>query len=269
MPQKSTAYHAQALSRGLDILRILANSSRKQESLSDLHEATSLPKSTLVRLLTVLEQSGYVLRIDDVPNFRIGHAVMDLADGYRRSNDINALASPYLKELAARTHQTANLGVIDDFSVVHLSIEEPDRALRFRSETGSRDALHCTSLGKMLLAGMDGDLALETLLRGEMDRRTEKTLVTPEDVMADVARSRVRGYAIDDEEGDEGVYCVAVPMTPCPAKRPWYASISLSGPVGEMNEPHRDRMVEELQRTAEIMSQNAELSAALKIYAPR
>lgn len=269
MASKSTSYHAQALTRGLDILRTLARSNRKQESLADLHQATDLPKSTLVRLLTVLEQSGFVLRVDDVPNFRIGHAVMDLAEGYRRSSDIGTLASPHLKRLAAKTNQTANLGVIDEASVVHLSVEEPDRALRFRSQTGSRDALHCTSLGKMLLAGMDGERALETLLKGELDQRTANTLTLPEDVMADVARSRVRGYAIEDEESDKGVYCVAVPMIEQPVKRPWHACISLSGPVGEMKEPHRDDMVEALRQTASDMARDAELKAALAFYAHR
>lgn len=267
MTSKSTSYHAQALSRGLDILRRLARSSRKQESLAQLHEDTGLPKSTLIRLLTVLEQSGFVLRVDEVPNFRIGHAVMDLAEGYRRSSDIGALASPHLKRLADATNQTANLGVIDDASVVHLCVQEPNRALRFRSQTGSRDALHCTSLGKMLLAGMDGELALELLLKGDLDKRTENTLSQPEDIMAEVARSRVRGFAIEDEESDRGVYCVAVPLTGQPVKRPWHACISLSGPAGEMKEPHRDGMVEALRTTAEAMSEDAELKGALSVYA--
>lgn len=267
MSSKSTSYHAQALTRGLDILLRLARSDRKQESLADLHASTELPKSTLVRLLTVLEQSGFVLRVDDVPNFRIGHAVLDLAEGYRRNSDISALASPYLNELAAITNQTANLGVIDDASVVHLCVQEPNRALRFRSQTGSRDALHCTSLGKMLLAGMDGELALETLLKGDLERRTDNTLTQPEDIMAEVARSRVRGFAVEDEESDRGVYCVAVPLTGQPVKRPWHASISLSGPAGEMKEPHRDEMVEALRRTAEAMSRDAELKGALSVYA--
>ncbi len=267
MSPKSTSYHAQALTRGLEILRLLAHSTRKLESLADIHRATGLPKSTLVRLLTVLEQSGYVLRVDDVPSFRIGHAVMDLAEGYRRTSDIGGLAAPYLRSLAVRTNQTANLGVIDDSAVVHLCVEEPDRALRFRSKTGSRDALHCTSLGKMLLAGMDGERALQTLLRGDLDNRTEKTLTEPEEIMADVARSRVRGYAIDDEEGDRGVYCVAVPLTTHPPKRPWHASISLSGPVGEMIGPQCDQMIDDLRAAATEMALDAELSAALKIYA--
>ena len=266
MASKLTSYHAQALTRGLEILRHLARSDGESESLSDLHDLTGLPKSTLVRLLTVLEHEGFVRRVDDLPNFRLSHAVVDLAEGYRRGTDVGVHATPYLKALADKTRQTANLGVIDGPSVVHLCVQEPDRSLRFRSQTGSRDALHCTALGKMLLAGFDDDVALDKLNLAPLDRRTDATLTAIEDVMADVARSRVRGFAVDNEEGDKGVYCIAVPIAPSPPKRPWSASISLSGPIGEMDEPFREQHLKALRETATTMSADAELTAALKVY---
>ncbi len=266
MVSKLTSYHAQALTRGLEILRHLARAGRDSKSLADLHVLTGLPKSTLIRLLTVLEQDGFVRRADETPNFRLGHAIVELAEGYRRGTDVRARATPYLKALAEKTRQTANLGVIDGGSVVHLCVQEPDRSLRFRSQTGSRDALHCTGLGKMLLAGLDDEVALDALKLAPLDRRTDATLTAIEDVMGDIARSRVRGFAVDNEEGDKGVCCIAVPIAPTPFKRPWQASISLSGPVGEMDEPHRDALLTALRETAAAMSADPELAAALKFH---
>lgn len=265
---KSTSYHARALSRGLEILGCLAASTRQRETLADLHQLTGLPKSTLVRLLIVLEEAGYVHRIDDAPTYRLGHAVAQLARGFHRASDVGELAKPYLRALAKKTNQTANIGVIDSNMVYHLCVQEPDRSLRFRSETGSRDSLHCTGLGKMLLAGLDDDLALALLDNTDREARTPMTLTATEDIMADVTRSRIRGYAVDSEEGDLGVCCIAVPIAEYPASRPWHASVSLSGPSAELSDPHRDRLVQQLQSCATAMSKDAELMAALDPYRP-
>jgi len=103
----------------------------------------------------------------------------------------------------------------------------------------------------------------ELLARGPFERRTARTLTDPGDVLAEVARTRARGHAIDDEEGALGVCCLAVPVVTDPADGRWAASISLSGPVGEMAGADRERLLAALDHTARAMAADDELAAAL------
>ena len=265
--EAQTSYQSRALDRGLTVLECLARSRSGSESLAELHSLTDLPKSTLLRLLSVLERRGFVRSIADGARYRLGHSVVDLAESYRRGADVAGAALPYLTALAHETRQTANLGVLEGGRVLHVLVQEPERALRFRSVSGARDAVHCTGLGKMLLAGLVPAEARELLLGdGPLEARTERTLTDPAAVMLEVDRSRARRFAVDDEEGALGVCCLAVPlpMTGSGGER-WTASISLAGPVGEMSGTDRDRLLNTLGRTAERMAGDPEFVAAFEM----
>lgn len=258
-------YHSRALDRGLKILECLANSTLGSESLAGLHARTGLPKSTLLRLLAVLERRGFVRIINDGTRYRIGNAVVGLADSYRRGVDVTEVATPFLSSLVEETYQTANLGVLDAGSVLHLVVCEPQRSLRFQSADGSRDALHCTGLGKLLLAGLPPASARELLdAAAPLERRTSQTITDIDTLMAGVAQVQARRYAVDSEEGARGVCCLAVPIQPVGTDSSrWSASISLSGPIGEMQGEARDELLDALRRTARQMASSAELMAAL------
>ncbi|WP_127144524.1 IclR family transcriptional regulator [Pelagibacterium montanilacus] len=264
MQEASATYHSRALDRGLTILDHLAQSRNGGETLADLHTRTGYPKSTLLRLLAVLERRGFVRSVDDGLRYQIGHAVVDLAQSFRQGADVSDLAAPYLERLAAQTHQTANMGVLDGDNVLHLVVREPDRALRFRSVSGSRDSVHCTGLGKMLLAGLDPERARRIVSRITLEPRTGHTRTTVDSLMDDVMATRERRYAIDDQEGAAGVCCLAVPLlAPGQPANSWQASISLSGPVGEMEGASRQRLLDALIACASDMMANAELVGAL------
>lgn len=259
-------YHSRALERGLLILERLSGSTSGSESLAELHALTDLPKSTLLRLLGVLERHGFVRSINDGARYRLGHAVVGLAESYRRGANLTEAAKRFLDPLAHDTYQTANLGVLDGGMVLHLVVCEPPRSLRFRSSSGSRDDVHCTGLGKMLLAGIPSDDARSLLLsKVPLEARTDRTLTDVDLLMEEIDRVRTRGFAIDSEEGARGVCCLAVPirLTGGSPDR-WVASISLSGPLGEMCGAERDQLLNQLGRTAEQMSGNAEFKAALE-----
>jgi IclR family acetate operon transcriptional repressor len=116
----SANYHANALARGLALLEMLA-AAPEPLTLNDFNESTALPKSTLVRLLAVLSEMEYVVRIDERPSYRLGHKVQRLASSYVSTLDLTVVAEAYLKPVALRTGQTANLGVLDGNRVLHIS----------------------------------------------------------------------------------------------------------------------------------------------------
>jgi len=266
MTSKPTVYHAQALSRGLTLLTRVAAAAQSGLTVGELNKTTGYPKSTLVRLIAVLEEHGFLYRTDDVPTFRVGHAVHLLTESYRYTVDVAAMAAPHLGRLAETTGQTANLGVIDQGAVLHLCVEEPERALRFRSANGSRDQLHSTGLGKILLAGLEETAAKATLPPSRLVSRTENTITSRSELMTDVRRSRQRGYAIDDGEGAVGVRCLAVPVAGDPSTERWSAAISLAGPAAELSADSSGVLLRQLRQTAGDMLDDSELMAAIDLH---
>lgn len=225
----SANYHANALARGLSLLEQLATASEPL-TLSTLSDHTGLPKSTLIRLLSVLAELEYVVRLDDQPSFRLGHKVQHLARGYERALDVRALASQEMKRLAESTGHTANLGVLDGPQVVHVCVEESGRPLRFTSAVGSRDELYCTGLGKVLLSGLAADELPGRLPVEPYATFTDKTITSLTELSADLRKVRRRGYGVDDNERSVGLRCLAVPLE---LDGRTVAALSVSGPAAE------------------------------------
>jgi DNA-binding IclR family transcriptional regulator len=223
-------YHVAALSRGLAVLTELA-AAGTPATLATLSERTGVPKSTLVRLLSVMTELSYVTRVDDRPTFWLGPAVMPLGRAYAASLDITTVAKPVLADVAARTGQTANLGILDGTEVVHLCVVEPDRPIRFLAAPGSRDGTYHTGLGKLLLAYLDPAELAAHLPAEPYPARTRHTIRHRDQLTATLEQIRRDGYAFDDQEGDLGVRCLAVPVR---VGDQVIAALSISGPAGEL-----------------------------------
>lgn len=264
MTTSGTNYHAQALARGLQILRHLA-ASRKPRTLTELHTEMALPKPTLVRLLSVMEGMSFVVRVDERPSFKLGHSVVELAEAYLEAADVAALARPHLHKLAETTGHTANLGILDGSEVVHLCVEEPDRPIRFNAVTGSRASAYCTGLGKLLLSCLPESAVADHLPPPPFDRLTDKTIVTLEDLRADLERIGERGYSYDDEESNAGVRCLAVRLA---VEGRDLGAISVAGPAAELAPGHHEDVLSVLRSSAEHMASDGELVAALRLLPP-
>lgn len=255
----SANYHAQALARGLMLLEMLAEKPEPL-TLGDLSERADLPKSTLVRLLAVMAEMGYVVRVDDRPSYRLGHKVQKLASAYVARLDLRTVAGQYLAPLAQRTGQTANLGLLDGGEVLHAAVERPDRPIVYAVSAGWRDHPHSTGLGKMLLSALTSEELHARLPAEPFKRFTEATITTFEELEQVLRRTARRGYATDQGEGHAGLACVAVPL---PVNGEWIAAISVSGPSGEFGPTRRNEYVADLQATAEAMIANPDVTAAV------
>lgn len=223
-------YHVAALARGLAVLTELA-AMGAPATLVTLSERTHVPKSTLVRLLSVMTELNYVTRTDARPAFWLGPAVMPLGRAYAASLDITAVARPVLAGLAAESGQTANLGILDGTEIVHLCVVEPDRPIRFLAAPGSRDGTYHTGLGKLLLAYLDPADVPAHVPPEPYPARTSRTIRHHAGLAAALAEIRRAGYAFDDQEGDLGVRCLAVPVR---VGGQVIAALSISGPTGEL-----------------------------------
>lgn len=251
MSTGSQHYHVRALERALDLLDSFSIA-EPELTFTDLAARVDLPKSTTFRLLSILEQRGYVERSPETERYRIGIRAFEIGSIYIQSTRIEAEAQPYLKELAERCNQTANLAVLDQGEIVHISVVAPSRPIRFYATIGQRDAAHCTGLGKALLAGVTDEELAAIIERRGLPRRTERTVDSIDALRAQLEVVRARGYAIDDEESVPGLTCIAAPIRD--DKDRVVASVSISGQSAEFTEPKLTRYIDAVKHAARQIS---------------
>lgn len=261
MELNPSSYHSQGLVRALAILRTLSEGNGPQ-TLAQLSRELELPKSTLMRLLLVMEREGFVHREGDPPSYIVGHAVLDIANSVRDSIDVTKIIAPRLEKLAHDAGLTANVGVLEGRSVLHLCVEEPDRPLRYRSSSGSLDAAYCTSLGKMLLSALPASELVHHIPESEpFPAFTPTTITTKKQLIEDLELTRQRGHSIDDEERDSGVVCLAIPIA---LSRGLNVAISLSGPAAELRGPESAKCLALLQEAARDFREDNRFLSAIR-----
>jgi DNA-binding IclR family transcriptional regulator len=230
MPSRKTdssPYKVQVLDRALAIIDALANS-REDASLGELAEKVKLHKSTAHRLASILERHRIVERDAQSGRYRLGLRLFELGSIAMDRFNIRERAHPYLERLVFETNETVHLCALDSGEVLYLDKMEPVRSVRMASRIGRRNPAHCTSVGKAIMAFLPESEVDDILRQHGLQRMTPKTLTTPAALKAELKSIRERGYAIDNEENEEGVRCIGAPVLDHGA-RP-IAAISISAP---------------------------------------
>ena len=198
----------QSLARGLAILEALG--AREDAGLLEIAAATGLSRSTAHRLLATLADSGYVEQEARHGRYRVTHQVLALAGGARaRTERLRVIARPYLLTLRNELDETANLAVPEQSFAVYVDQIPSSRAIRSYTEIGSRVPAYACATGKAMLAFGESAAVEERLAADGLLGLTPHTLTTREALTADLERIRAAGYAVDREEYEEGVGCVA------------------------------------------------------------
>ncbi len=172
--------------------------------LGDIAERAQLPKSTVHRILRRLVERGYA-QAEGAGVYVLGPRVLTMAGEMLQGLDATALAAPVLRELHAEVGHTVHFAMLFDDEAVYLEkLVDPGLPYQFASRVGGRIPLHCTAIGKSLLAAMPDDV----VPRLELVRRTPRTLVSAEALRAELELVRERGFAVDDEENERNIRCV-------------------------------------------------------------
>lgn len=246
----------QSVERALDVLEVLARSGR-EKGISELGQATGLPYATIHRLAATLVARGYVRQDPRSRKYVLGARLVKLGTSAGRL--LGTWVRPYLQELVELTGETANVAVLEDGFVVYVDQVPSRRMVRMFTEVGSRVPSHCNAVGKVLLAHQPRPVVERILERNGLPAVTANTITDVERLLTELDRVREQGYAVDMEEQEEGVCCVAVPIVPLAG---WTASMSVSGPVSRVA-PARDRIVEQMVRVAgDLANSMAETSQA-------
>ena len=208
-------------------------------SLQTLAGETGLAKSTVHRLLASLVGLGYVVQDEENGHYRLTLKMFELSSGIVDSMDIMGVAKAHLERLSQRTGEAVHLVIRDGRDIVYIYKTESG-PMRTSSRVGLRSPLYCTGVGKAILATLPGDEVEDIWTHSNAQKLTARTITDLEELRSQLVEVRANGYAIDDEENELGVRCVAVAI-PGPDGRA-ESAFSISGLAPYMT-PERIRRI--------------------------
>ncbi len=199
---------SQSLERGLTVLTELAAG---PQTLDELAEALGVHKSTAMRLLRTLEASRFVRR-DGVHHYRLGTVLFDLANRALEGLDVRSASQPHLSALGESTGHTIHLATFEDDQVVYIDKVDSRHPVRMYSRVGKSAPLHCTAVGKALVAEWSRDRRADLARRISYPKLTENTLTSPAEFLAELEQVRTQGHAFDRSEHEDFIHCIGAPI---------------------------------------------------------
>lgn len=227
--------------------------------LGDLVAQVGHPRPTVHRLLGDLRRSGFAVRDEASGQYRLGPKLLLLSAQCLGGLDLRRVAHPALRLLVEGVGHTAHLGILDGPWVVFIDKVESNHGVRIVSSIGQRREVTATALGKVLLAYAPEEV-VAARLAGGMPARTPRSITSPGRMRAALAEIRDRGFALDDEECDLGIACVAAPVFDHLGQAA--AAISVTMMISQIAPGEREHVGEETRRTA------AAITEALGGWAP-
>jgi len=247
----------QSITRALSILNALCDSGDGM-SLTEVAETVGLAPSTAHRLLTTLQAERFVRFDSSATAWQIGVQAFIVGNAFLRTRQVVGLARPYMQRLMNECGETVNLAVEDNGEAVYMSQVESRQMMRAIARPGGRVKMHCSGVGKAVLAWMS-DIEVAKILRVHgLPRMTQHTLDSPQRLRDDLEEIRARGYAIDDEENAIGLRCVSAPIFD--ENGDPLAALSLSGPAARIPDPKLAALGSMVMQTSEKIT--AELGGA-------
>ena len=205
MPQPTT----RTVDRALDIL-LCFSADEPNLTLTQISERVSMHKSTVFRLLATLENKRFVQRMDDA-SYRLGLGLVELGFSVLKSNDIHRQALPYMQRLATEYRENVDLGILDGEHILYLQVIESQQRVKIASAPGQRLPAFCTATGKAFLAFLP-DKQVQSILKSERRKYTEHTTTSIPEIHKQLQLTRERGFAISEEEYEEGINAVGAPI---------------------------------------------------------
>lgn len=239
-----------ALDRAMHVLAAL--SQLEDATLTALAQATGDPVASVYRVLVTLQAHEIVELHPSDQTWHVGPGAFQIGSAFLRRTSLIERARDPMRTLMEATGETANLGIYLDGEVLFVSQVETHAPIRAFFPPGTRADLHASGIGKVLLASMSLERRV-ALLPDPLPGYTAQTLSSPAALAADLDRIAVRGYAVDDEERNEGMRCIAAPV--CNLHGEVIAGLSISGPTSRVAADRIEMFAAAVTRAAETLSQ--------------
>lgn len=222
-------------------------------SIAVLTEKTGIHKSTIYRLLNTLINRGYIIKDDETSKYRMTLRTYQIGSRAVPGFDLLTLSLDYLKDLCRSSHEAVHLAVPDGASIVYLFKEvASENVIRIASQTGSRNYMYYTGLGKALMATMSESEVRDIWEHSEIIPYTPHTITKYSELLKELEIIRKRGYAIDDEEHESGIVCIADVVRDSNDKA--VAALSISTLASRMDQDFLDKNIPLLKKTVSRIS---------------
>jgi DNA-binding IclR family transcriptional regulator len=259
MPIESTP-NCTAVDRAFEILELLDGAQRGW-SISEVSRRLLMPKSTAHVLMRTLERRGYLTRDARSRAYSLGLKVYGLGRGIIKNLTLPDLSMPPVRALVETVRLTAHLAVLEGDQAIYILKVDGPGLIRFDTYVGKRTNLHCTAIGKVLLAHARPDFVRETLSRTTFTRHTEHTLTTAAAIRPEIHKVRQNGYAFDDQEEELEVRCLAVPVLE--ETGACVAALGVCGTTGQIRPENTKFFVAAMQKAANGIAAELRRSACL------
>lgn len=248
---KSIIYKSQVLNRTFRILDILAQE-KSGLGVTALTAKLGLNKSTTHRLIMVLESNRYVEKNGDTGRYQLGSRILELGLSALSQLDIYEVARPHLRRLVAESGETAHIGILRGGEVMSIVNVPSSQALHAPSEVGTRHHAHCSALGKAILAFRPAEDLEWFLKEAPLPGFTRNTITTKPMLVKEIETVRQSGYAVDDEERENGLRCLGAPVRDSSGEV--VAAVAIAGPVFRITRDRIDQLSAMLMATAQDIS---------------
>ena len=228
MIKDKPAYPIKVLDKSLFILETLLQHSSSM-SIMEISKKLKIYPSTIHRVLNTLKYRGYVEQNPVNQKYRLGLKLVELGMARYHQIDLVKEAHPFLKELVNQCNETVHLGILDQEEVLYIAKEDCPCTIRMVSQVGRRAFLHSTALGKILLAYLPEKEREEIIAHKNFSCFTEHTITEKKELEKELEQVKKQGFALDREENEKDVYCIAAPIKNYQGEV--IAAISISSPV--------------------------------------
>ena len=224
----NSRYKVDAVARGLEILALFTTE-RPFMNLTEIVTATHLTKSTAFRMVSTLELLGYLERDPETRQYHPGLKVLQLGFTALNSLDVAQIGQPYLKSLSDACGETTNMAIREGADIVYVARNATRQIIGVNVQRGSRAPAYCTSMGKAQLIDLSRKELFDLLGEGPYPKMTPNTIIYLKDMVLELEKIRLQGYAVNDEELAIGLRSVAAPIRGCRGKIVAAINISVPG----------------------------------------
>ncbi len=238
-----------AVDRAMHVLSVLAQ--LETSTLSNLAEATGDPAASVYRVLVTLQAHGIVELDPADQTWHVGPGAFQIGSAFLRRTSLVERAREPMRALMEATGETANLGIERQGSVLFVSQIETHAPIRAFFPPGTQAVMHSSGIGKVLLAAMPEERR-GAFLAAPLEQFTPSTLTDPDALAADLTRIADQGYAVDDEERNEGMRCIAAPVRNLHGEV--VAGLSISGPTSRVTRARTEALSEDVRTAADTLS---------------
>jgi len=242
----------QSIDRALQVLELFSLE-KPEWGVTEISKALNIYKSNVHNILSTFAEKGFVKKDSKTDKYKLGIKFFELGSVVIKNMDLRKIAHPYIEKLSKEFNETVHLGILDEGRVVSIEREESDKGLCSHIEIGKRTPLHCTAVGKAIMAYLSEEEINFIIKEKGLEKFTENTITNKEELEKEFLKIRKQGYAVDNMEHEEGVRCVAGPIRDYNGKV--IASMSISGPAFRIDESNIPNIAKKVKEYCDCISE--------------